>query len=230
VRYDCHVRVLAPASGRRRIGGEAEADCSLHGLRRLLSRRGVHAAVLVQLQAGEEVHRRLLDSLGQYSDCAYGVAEASWGNQGAEAARWLRDGVRGVWVELPAGRWMAHEQLQAVDAAVPSRWPVELLGSALQLAFCAPLLARLCRNFVRTVAGDAPWHSVEWTRLRWRAEMGNLYFRVLSSVPTCGPLAAALPDRLLWGSGWPSAAVPPAPLMALSPMVDRNARALYGLA
>lgn len=233
--YDCHVHVVDPTRWQPATPSELRGTAS--ELQSTLRRRGVRRAVIVQPRSYRAAHGCFLNALAQIGANACGVAAYSKYTSQDEIAEWKQRGVRGVSIESNRSPWISAEEVAKLDDQLPDEWHIELDWTARELTDAAPMLARTTRAFVWTMPEEAPaWDEKVTDTLLWWVGMGNLYLKIVSSNGSVGRntqlsnLAKQVPDRLVWGSGWPHLGpglISPG-FTTFGHVLDRNAQELYG--
>lgn len=226
---DCHTHVVGDASRYPMLAGRpyTPAAAPHEALLAHLQRHGLQRVVIVQPSFYGSDNRCLLDSLARLDGAGRGVAVLDEAADDATLARLHRAGVRGlrVNVESTGGRDAA-----AVGACL-SRWAgrlaergwhLQVYASFDTLAALAPVLAGLAVPVVLdhfamvSLADDEPAAVGRATQqLLALLASGKVYLKlsapyriaardpVARAAPLALALAAAHPQRLLWGSDWP---------------------------
>jgi len=226
---DCHVHVFGPydrfplAPGRRYTPGPASVEdlLALHGA------LGLSRVVVVQASPQGTDNACLLDALERLSaggSQARGVAVIGTATTQRELEAMHRAGVRGVRVNLeshgvhdPAE---ARHQLQAAAAKVaPLGWHVQTFSRLSVLALLEDTIRALPVPLVIDhFGGAAAARGVDqpgFDIVRALVRDGNAWVKISAAyrisydvdwadaAPLARSLAAANPDRVVWGTDWP---------------------------
>jgi 2-pyrone-4,6-dicarboxylate lactonase len=225
---DCHAHILGPARvhpySPRRV--YTPPDCLLPDYERMLDALGIARAVLVQPSVYAHDNTVLLDALERGAGRFRGVAVIDPAVPDLELARLNARGVRGVRVnavDVP-GREPGALPLAALRALgkriAPLGWHLELLLHADEF----PDLDRALADFpVDVVLGHLGYVAAArgahdpgfrallrllgrgrcWVKLTGPYRVSAAPLPYADVAPFARALAAARPDRLLWGSDWP---------------------------
>jgi predicted TIM-barrel fold metal-dependent hydrolase len=224
--YDCHVVTCRRTAPRH--------------LERFLSDARPSGAVLVQATDDPGARHSLIQGLASL-EAVRGVARLAGHEDSDEIADLAHAGVRGARLDSRAAQaWDARERIARAHELLPAAWHIELGLSSALAARLAPWLAHMDRIFSLALTPDGPLASFgDKSQLRWWLEMGNVYLKVLPAhwtVPALAwlpPLAGCVPDRVVFGSGWPTLDGVPRPCRALEEIVpdaNSNAERLYDFA
>jgi predicted TIM-barrel fold metal-dependent hydrolase len=228
---DCHFHIFGPfdqfpmSAGRGYSPPEALVPAYLE----LAATLGLQRMVVVQASVYGTDNAVTLDAIGRFGlHRARGVAviDDSFDDQ---ALRKLHDqGIRGVRFNMVSGNGTPQDQLEALARRVaPLGWHIQIYADGDKMLQIAGLLARLPVEVVidhcgGVKAGLGVAHPQFQTLLRLldsgRAWMKLCSYRASSAgapfadvAANVQALAAAAPERCVWGTDWPHPQMNPAP-------------------
>ena len=224
---DCHAHICGPLGGLPYDAGRiyTPPDALLPNYRAMLATLGIQRAVLVQPSVYGTDNRVLLQALREGGPSLRGVAVVSPNISDAELQTLHQAGVRGLrfnCVDRREGRnTVPVAEIAALSERIkPLGWHVEFLlqvDAAPDLQVCNDLPVDVVfghLGYVHAERGgkeDAGFKALLklmergrcWVKLTgpYRISGGDLPYADVA--PMARALAAAAPDRLLWGSDWP---------------------------
>jgi predicted TIM-barrel fold metal-dependent hydrolase len=224
---DCHMHVLGPYArfplAAERAYNVPEAPLELHEC--MKRQVGLERTVLVQASGCGFDNRALLDALARLGPRGRGVAVIAPGTPASELEALHRAGVRGLRLNLVTlGARHPGDRAQAVAGyegmLVPLGWHLQVFAEAATLIALEPVLARCRVNVVIDHMGlpDAAAGIAQpgfqavlrllgaghvWAKLAGADRITRASGRLRDAVPFMRALAAAAPERLVWGSDWP---------------------------
>lgn len=224
---DAHAHVIGPA-GRYPLDPArvyTPPECSWEAYRHLLDRLGIARAVLVQPSVYGEDNRALLDALRAGGERLRGVAVVPPAVE-AETLKALHGaGVRGVRVnlvdrhdrsgQLPLGMlgalaeriaplgWhqelLVHVDAHAAELRAFADWPVPVVFG--HLGYMRPGAGTDDPGFAALL--DLAGSGKAWVKLTGPYRLGAAPLPYPHCDAPAAALAAAAPDRLVWGTDWP---------------------------
>jgi predicted TIM-barrel fold metal-dependent hydrolase len=224
---DCHMHVLGPFAryplAAERAYNVAEAPLAAYQL--MKRKLGVERTVLVQASGHGFDNRAMLAALAQLGARGRAVAVLPLGIGSAELQSLHAAGVRGVRLNLLtlASRHAGEPgELVAKYARMlaPLGWHLQLFAGGATLRSLEPALARCKVDVVVDHMGlpDAAAGTEQaafqcllrllktghvWVKLAGADRITRASGRLRDAVPFMQALAAAAPQRLVWGSDWP---------------------------
>ena len=226
---DAHAHVFGPAARYpcvpdARYSHPARTDTKEYA--RVRQRLGTPRAVLVQPSYYRSDNRYLLDALATDTSNFRGVAMLDHEGAVPDLADWHRRGVRGLRADLfreqSLGRSLAQMSAalaKLADLAAAQRWSLDLYAPGTLVAPLMDHLAALPSPV--TIAHMGYFHpgtdeaGLFEAFVERAAKASNLWVKMTGSYRLASAaaqprvdqmartLAAALPERLLWGSDWP---------------------------
>jgi predicted TIM-barrel fold metal-dependent hydrolase len=225
---DCHMHVFGPFDryplAAERAYNVDEAPLAAH--ERMKRAVGLERTVLVQASGHGYDNRAMLDALARLGARGRAVAVLDPGTPADELAALHRAGVRGVRLNLvtlaarhPGDRTGLVSDYERMLA--PLGWHLQVFADAATLAALAPALARCRVNVVidhmglpdaaagigqpgfQTVLGLLAREHV-WVKVAGADRITRSSGRLRDAVPFIRGLAAAAPERVVWGSDWPN--------------------------
>jgi predicted TIM-barrel fold metal-dependent hydrolase len=224
---DCHMHVLGPferfALAAERAYTVAEAPLAAHeGMKRAV---GLERTVLVQASGHGTDNRALLAALAQLGPRGRAVAVVDALTPEGELESMHAAGVRGLRLNFQtmrerysgdAGQWLSKFE----ELAAPLGWHLQLFCGADLLAELASRLVKSKSNIVIDHMGlpdaaggiEQPGFQTVlrllrasnlWVKLAGADRITRSTGRLRDAVPFIQALAAAAPERLVWGSDWP---------------------------
>jgi predicted TIM-barrel fold metal-dependent hydrolase len=190
---------------------------------------GIQRMVIVQASIYGTENAVTLDAISQLGqERARGVAVID-DSFDAAALHGLHDqGIRGVRFNMVSGNGTPEDQLDALARRVaPLGWHIQIYADGAKLQAIAPLLARLPTDIVIDHCGGVkaalgvahPQFQAllrlldsgrAWVKLSsYRASSAGAPWSDVAANVTA--LAAAAPDRCVWGTDWPHSQMNPAP-------------------
>lgn len=190
---------------------------------------GIQRMIVVQASVYGTQNEVTLDAVRQFGHHrarAVAVIDDSFG--GAALQRLHDDGVRGVRFNMVSGNGTPDDQLEALARRIaPLGWHIQIYAEGERLAALAPALAQLPVQVVIDHCGGVEarlgtTHAQFQALLRLldsrRAWVKLASYRASSSgrpwddmAPNVRKLAAAAPERCVWGTDWPHPQMAPAP-------------------
>ncbi len=228
---DCHFHIFGPYdrfpldAGRRYTPPPAGIDEYLAMAETL----GLQRAVIVQPSPYGTDNRATLDAvqrIGPRRACAVAVIDESFDD--AALRRMAEAGVRGVRFNLVSGNGTPEDQLDALARRIaPLGWHAQIYAEGEKLEQLVPLLTRLSVEVVIDHMGGVP-ASLGTGHPQFRAllrllDSGRAWVKLCSyRVSSKGApwddvaenltaLAAAAPERCVWGTDWPHPGMSPVP-------------------
>jgi predicted TIM-barrel fold metal-dependent hydrolase len=225
---DCHMHVFGPFDrfplAPERAYNVNEAPLEAH--QRMQRQVGLARTVLVQPSGYGTDNRCLLSALGRLGRCGRAVAVVDLQTPLRELGRLHAAGVRGARLNLyTLGNRSAGDTAQLIDAfarmLAPLKWHLQLLIEAPAIATLEPVLARSPADIVLDHmglpeagqgVGQPSFQSLLrllrsgriWAKLSGADRVTRHGGRLRDAIPFMRALAAAAPDRLVWGSDWPN--------------------------
>ncbi len=224
---DCHMHVFGPFDrfplATERAYNVAEAPLGAH--ERIKAELGIERTVLVQASGYGFDNRAMLAALAELGARGRAVAVLAPETPRAELEKLDAAGVRGLRLNLitlparhagdPAELIAAYERLLA-----PLGWHLQIFAGAETLASLEPVLARCAvtsaidhMGLPDSTAGIAqPGFQAllrllkekhVWVKLAGADRITRKSGRLRDAIPFMRALAAAAPERLVWGSDWP---------------------------
>jgi len=228
---DCHAHVIAVGDARYPLVADrsyAPQPASPRDYLDMLDRLGMRRGVLVQVSVHGTDNRYMLAVLRGHGERLRGVAVADPAVGDAELSEMHAAGVRGLRINTLFGGGVGLETLQRLAARIaPLGWHMQLLIDIRTLPALLPQLRALpcpcvVDHFGHQPAGlgpDSPGFQALLELVSghgWWVKLSGAY-RISAMpghddvLPLARRLAAAAPDRLVWGSDWPHVAVAPMP-------------------
>jgi predicted TIM-barrel fold metal-dependent hydrolase len=228
---DCHFHIFGPfdrfpmSPGRRYTPPEALLPRYL----RVAEALGIERMVVVQPSIYGTDNAVTLDAISQFGpQRARGVAVIDDSFDEAALKRLHDRGIRGVRFNMVSGNGTPEDQLEALARRIePLGWHVQIYADGAKMLEIGPLLATLPVEVVIDHCGGVKaalgvGHPQFEALLRLldsgRAWVKLCSYRASSSGPpwqdveaNVKALAAAAPDRCVWGTDWPHAQLDPAP-------------------
>ena len=225
---DCHMHVLGPferfALAPERAYNVAEAPFAAH--ERMKRQVGLERTVLVQAGGYGTDNRAMLAALAELGPRGRAVAVLDAGTPVAELERLHAAGVRGVRLNFQtlreryagnAGEWLGRFERLASQVG----WHLQLFCNSGMLVEIESLLSRSATDIVVDHMGlpDASAGSEQpgfrallrllgtghvWAKLAGADRITRSSGRLRDAIPFIRALAAAAPERLVWGSDWPN--------------------------
>jgi predicted TIM-barrel fold metal-dependent hydrolase len=224
---DCHMHVLGPfdrfplAAERAYNVAEAPLEAHEHMKRQV----GLARTVLVQASGYGYDNRALLDALARLGARGRAVAVLAPETPAGELEGMHRAGVRGLRLNLlTLASRHAGDRAQLVGdyerILAPLGWHLQLFADAATLLALEPVLARCSVPVVIDHMGlpDADAGTGQqgfqavlrllagphvWVKLAGADRITRTSGRLRDAIPFIRALAAAAPERLVWGSDWP---------------------------
>jgi 2-pyrone-4,6-dicarboxylate lactonase len=224
---DSHAHVFGPQERYPYNPGRAYTppDAPLAAWFALHEKLGVARGVLVQPSVYGTDNRAILDAVALHPGRLRAVVAVDAGVSDAELARLHAAGARGMRVNLAdkgGNPFASPADLERIAARIgPLGWHVEVLAHVHQMGDWGDALARLPTEVVfghygympAALGADHPAFRAFLARLergRWWVKLTAPYRLTARSAlpyddvaPFARALAAARPDRLLWGTDWP---------------------------
>ncbi len=222
---DCHVHVVGPKQSYPLIARRSYTppDAPVADLKAMLARLGLARVVIVQPSFYGTDNRCLLDALAALGPAARGVAVLPDDTPGSVLDQHHRAGVRGLRINVlssgPAAPDAVRQQIAATaKLCARNGWHIQMWNGAAAIAALAPTLRAAPVATVLDHFGliDPAQPDAEASRaLRALLAEGRVWMKL--SAPyriTDDPfdarvaalarlLAAAGPERIVWGSDWP---------------------------
>lgn len=222
---DSHIHLFGPPS-RFPLAEQRRYTPPLVGLddlARMQDRLGLSRAVVIQASVQGTCNDYMLECLERWPDRLRGIAVVADDIPESRLRAMDAAGVRGLRINVAAEKGVTHEAIRQRLATVAGRiaplgWHVQLYVGASQFQALAGDIARLPCPVVFDHFGHLPTHSLDDPLVRSLVtllEAGNAYVKLsaphrVSSredyedlAPLARLLAAANPDRAVWGSDWP---------------------------
>lgn len=224
---DCHMHVFGPF-GRFPLAAERAynvAEAPLEAHERMKRQVGLERTVLVQASGHGDDNRAMLAALAKLGARGRAVAVLPIGISTKELQSMHAAGVRGLRLNLftlasryPGDR--AHLIGDYERMLAPLGWHLQVYADAATLRSLAPALERCAVNVVIDHMGlpdaSAPIEQAGfqavlrlaaanhvWVKLAGADRITRASGRLRDSIPFIQALAAAAPERLVWGSDWP---------------------------
>lgn len=224
---DCHMHVFGPFErfplGAERAYNVAEAPLEAH--ERMKRQVGLERTVLVQASGYGSDNRAMLAALARLGARGRAVAVLPIGFPGGELQSLHAAGVRGLRLNLVtlASRYGGDRAQPVHDYArmlAPLGWHLQLFADPAMLESLEPALARCAVDVVidhmglpdaAAGVGQPGFQAVlrllaaghVWVKLAGADRITRESGRLQDAIPFMRALAAAAPERLLWGSDWP---------------------------
>jgi len=224
---DCHMHVLGPFEryplAAERAYNVPEAPLEAH--ERMKLRVGLERTVLVQASGHGDDNRAMLAALARLGNRGRAVAVVPEKSSFAELEKLHEAGVRGLRLNLVtlASRYSGDRARLIADyerMLAPLGWHLQVFADAATLASVEPALARCAVNVVIDHMGlpDAAAGTGQpgfqcvlrllaakhvWVKLAGADRITRSSGRLRDAIPFMRALAAAAPERLVWGSDWP---------------------------
>ena len=224
---DCHMHVLGPFEryplAAERAYNVPEAPLAAH--ERMQRQVGLERTVLVQASGHGYDNRAMLAALAQLGARGRAVAVLDPRTPASELEALHRVGVRGVRLNLVtlASRHSGDRARLVADYArilAPPGWHLQVFADAVTLLALEPVLERCGVNVVidhiglPDAAGGIGQPGFQavlrllaarhvWVKLAGADRITRASGRLRDAIPFIRALAAAAPERLVWGSDWP---------------------------
>jgi predicted TIM-barrel fold metal-dependent hydrolase len=225
---DCHMHVFGPFEryplAAERAYNVPEAPLEAH--ERMKHQVGLERTVLVQASGYGYDNRAMLDALTRLGARGRAVAVLGPHTPASELEKLHRAGVRGLRLNLVtlASRH-AGDRAQLVGdyerLLAPLGWHLQIFADAATLSALEPVLARCSVNVVIDHMGlpDAAAGTAQpgfqavlrllagkrvWVKLAGADRVTRTSGRLRDAIPFIRALAAAAPERVVWGSDWPN--------------------------
>lgn len=224
---DCHMHVFGPFE-RYPLAAERPynvPEASLEAHERMKQQVGLKRTVLVQASGYGDDNRAMLDALARLGARGRAVAVLDPRTPPRELERMHRAGVRGLRLNLVslASRHPEDRAQLVADYGrllAPLGWHLQVFADAATLQSLAPALERCAADVVidhmglpDAVAGiEQPGFQTMlrllaakhvWVKVAGADRITRASGRLSDAIPFIRALAAAAPDRLVWGSDWP---------------------------
>jgi predicted TIM-barrel fold metal-dependent hydrolase len=225
---DCHMHVFGPFDryplAAERAYNVAEAPLEAH--ERMKRAVGLERTVLVQASGHGYDNRAMLDALARLGARGRAVAVLDLRTPASELEALHRAGVRGVRLNLvtlaarhPGDRAQLVGDYERMLA--PLGWHLQVFANAVTLAALESALARYRVNVVidhmglpdaAAGIGQSGFQTVlrllarehVWVKVAGADRITRSSGRLRDAAPFIGALAAAAPERVVWGSDWPN--------------------------
>ncbi len=224
---DCHMHVLGPFDryplAAERAYNVPEAPLEAH--ERMKRQVGLERTVLVQASGHGYDNSAMLDALSELGARGRAVAVLAPGTPASELERMHRAGVRGLRLNLlTLASRHAGDRTQLVGdyerTLAPLGWHLQVFADAAPLLSLEPALERCSVNVVidhmglpdaAAGIGQPGFQAVLrllarthiWVKLAGADRITRTSGRLRDAIPFIRALAAAAPERLVWGSDWP---------------------------
>lgn len=190
---------------------------------------GIQRMVVVQASVYGTQNEVTLEAVRQFGHLrARAVAVIDDGFGGAALQRLHEDGVRGVRFNMVSGNGTPDDQLEALAHRIaPLGWHIQVYAEGERLAALAPTLAQLPVQVVIDHCGGVEAHlgtaHAQFQALLRLLDSGRAWVKLASyrasssgrpwddMAPNVRKLAAAAPERCVWGTDWPHPQMDPAP-------------------
>jgi predicted TIM-barrel fold metal-dependent hydrolase len=225
---DCHVHVIGPKT-RYPLARErayTPPDAPLDQLRTMLARLKLDRVVLVQPSIYGEDNSCMMDAIDALGESARGVAVLPGDASGSEVDDLDERGVRGLRVNVVSTLMSSLDQVRerfaaAAELCARNGWHVQVF---LPVAAVEPLEKMLLGCPVPVVidhfalVSPGPDAAAHTRRLGRLIESGHVWLKLSAPYrladdpadprirPLARQLAAANPERVVWGSDWPHTA------------------------
>ncbi len=225
---DCHMHVFGPFDrfplAPERAYNVDEAPLEAH--ERMKSQVGLERTVLVQASGCGTDNRALLSALARLGRRGRAVAVVDLQTPLHELERLHAAGVRGARLNLyTLGSRYGSDPAQLIEQfarrLAPLQWHLQLLIESAAVAALEPVLARSPVDIVLDHMGlpEAGQGVVQagfqallrlvgsgrvWAKLSGADRVTRQSGQLRDAIPFMQALAAAAPDRLVWGSDWPN--------------------------
>ena len=224
---DCHMHVFGPFErfplAAERAYNVPEAPLEAH--QRMKLQVGLERTVLVQASGYGDDNRAMLAALARLGACARAVAVVDPRTPASTLERMHRAGVRGLRLNLltlasrhPGDRAQLVGDYERMLA--PLGWHLQIFADAATLQSLEPVLQRCGVTVVIDHMGlpDAAAGIEQlgfqavlrllaakhvWVKLAGADRITRASGRLRDAIPFMQALAAAAPERLVWGSDWP---------------------------
>jgi predicted TIM-barrel fold metal-dependent hydrolase len=225
---DCHMHVLGPFDryplAAERAYNVPEAPLEAHeAMKRQV---GLERTVLVQASGHGYDNRALLDALARLGTRGRAVAVLPPSTPAGGLDGMHRAGVRGLRLNLVTlGSRHSGDRAQLIGdyerMLAPLGWHLQIFADAPTLLALEPALARCRANIVidhmglpdaAAGIGQAGFRAVlrlltcghVWVKLAGADRITRTSGRLRDAIPFIRALAAAAPERVVWGSDWPN--------------------------
>jgi predicted TIM-barrel fold metal-dependent hydrolase len=224
---DCHMHVFGPLDrfplAPERSYNVPEAPLAEHEA--MKGAVGLARTVLVQPSGYGTDNRAMLAALQELGPCGRGVAVVDLDAPDAELETMHAAGVRAVRLNLVSLRSRYSHPAQLIGEFAsrlkPRGWHLQVFGENHLIAALEPALAQASVDVVVDHMGlpdarhglDQPGFKAllrllktgrVWAKLAGADRVTRFTGRLSDAVPFMQALAAANPDRLVWGSDWPN--------------------------
>jgi len=223
---DCHMHIYDPAHPLAPTALAAPPPGALRDYLALRERLGIAGSVVVQPTAYGADNTVTLDAIATMGESARGIAMVTGEESDGELERLNAGGMRGFKFRALPGGVLAQDKLERMAArAQELDWITDIEMDGRTLPDNEALIARLpgrliidhIGKFLEPVALDHPGVGV----LMRLIESGRTYVKIASPydssrsggpkyadlVPLVALLVREAPDRLIWASNWPHAAL-----------------------
>lgn len=228
---DCHFHIFGPfdryplSEGRRYTPHEALVPDYL----KLADTLGLQRMVVVQASIYGTDNAVTLDAIAQFGlHRARGVAVIDNAAEPATLRRMHDEGIRGVRFNMVSGNGTPESQLQELaERIAPLGWHIQIYAEGSKLHDIAPLLAKLPVDVVIDHCGGVSAalgiNHPQFQALLRLLESGRAWVKLSSyristagapwddAAPNVRALAAAAPERCVWGTDWPHSQMNPRP-------------------